>query len=107
MPETDALIAGLRGQCGGPRDGALLRFSLGRALLAASRFSEAVAELELALSFDAKYSAAWKALGQAHVAGGDESAAIAAFERGIEVATARGDTQVAREMAVYLRRLKR
>src|SRR6185437_8812454 len=31
----DALIASLRGQCGGPRDGALLRYALGNACLAA------------------------------------------------------------------------
>jgi len=38
----DALIAGLRSQCGGPRDGALLRYALGNALLEAGDAAAAI-----------------------------------------------------------------
>ncbi len=59
-----ALIAGLRAQCGGPRDGALLRFSLGNALLDQGDHTAAAEELRRALSFDPSYSAAWETAGQ-------------------------------------------
>lgn len=99
------LIARLRAQLGGPRDGALLRFSLGTALLAHGDAIGAVAALREAIEFDAEYSAAWKLLGRALSECGDDAGAIAAFERGIEVAHAQGDRQVEKEMTVFLRRL--
>lgn len=104
---TNDPVERLRTQLGGPRDGALLRFSLGNALLAQGRAREAVEALREALAFDANYSAAWKLLGRALVESGDEAAAIAAWQRGIEVAGARGDQQAAKEMGVFLRRLQR
>lgn len=102
-----SLVARLRAQVGGPRDGALLRYSLGNALLAANDAAAAVRELRAALAFDASYSAAWKQLGHALVAAGDATAAAEAWRRGIEAAEARGDVQAGKEMAVFLRRLGR
>jgi predicted Zn-dependent protease len=101
------LVARLRAQCGGPRDGALLRFSLGRALFDAGEPLLAIAELQRALALDADHSAAWKVLGQASAAAGDPAAAGVAFARGIEVATRRGEVQAVREMQVFQRRLQR
>lgn len=100
-----ALIAGLRAQCGGPRDGALLRFSLGHALLGEGLAAEAVAELQRAVAFDPAYSAAWKLLGKACLAMDDAAGAADAWRRGIAVAQQRGDKQAEKEMAVFLRRL--
>ena len=100
-------IARLRAQLGGPRDGALLRFSLGNALLAHGDAFGAVVALREAVAFDANYSAAWKLLGRALSESGDAAAAMRAFEHGIEIAQARGDTQAAKEMAVFLRRLQK
>lgn len=99
-------IARLRAQLGGPRDGALLRFSLGNALLAHGDAGGAAAAFREAVAFDAGYSAAWKMLGRALADGGDTAAAIAAFEHGIEVARAHGDQQAGKEMTVFLRRLR-
>jgi Tfp pilus assembly protein PilF len=99
------LVERLRAQCGGPRDGALLRFSLGTALLAAGDAAAARAELETAVAMDGGYSAAWKALGEVCRTLGDERAAADAWTRGIEAARARGDAQALREMQVFLRRL--
>lgn len=101
------LIASLRQQCGGPRDGALLRFSLGSALLAEGDAGAAVDELRRALDFDPAYSAAWKLLGKACLAHGDEAAAADAWRRGIAAAAARGDKQAEKEMGVFLRRLEK
>jgi Flp pilus assembly protein TadD len=100
-----ALIAGLRAQCGGPRDGALLRFSLGGALLGDGQAAEAVEEFRRALDFDPSYSAAWKLLGKACLALDDREAAAAAWRQGIAVASERGDKQAEKEMTVFLRRL--
>ena len=98
-------IARLRAQLGGPRDGALLRFSLGNALLCHGDAIGAATAFREAVAFDANYSAAWKMLGRALVDSGDSSGAVHAFERGIIVARARGDEQAAKEMTVFLRRL--
>jgi len=100
-------IARLRAQLGGPRDGALLRYSLGNALLAHGDAAGAVVALREALQFDPHYSAAWKALGNALAKGGDAPAAIDAWEHGIATAQARGDVQAAKEMTVFLRRLRK
>ena len=100
-------IAALRAQCGGPRDGALLRFSLGSALLDSGDGDGARAELQRAVDFDPHYSAAWKALGKACLALHDYDGAADAWRQGIAVASERGDQQAAKEMTVFLKRLAR
>lgn len=100
-----AQVANLRTQCGGPRDGALLRFSLGSALLAEGDHADAIDELRRATVFDPDYSAAWKLLGKACLAAGDEAGAAAAWRSGITAAAQRGDKQAEKEMTVFLRRL--
>ena len=97
----------LRAQLGGPRDGALLRYSLGAALLEAGNTAEAIAQLRAAVDFDGNYSAAWKLLGKACLQSGDAPAAADAWQHGLAVADARGDVQAAKEMQVFLKRLER
>jgi Tfp pilus assembly protein PilF len=94
-------------QLGGPRDGALLRYSLGAALLEAGDTADAIAQLRAAIDFDGNYSAAWKLLGNAYLQSSDTPAAADAWEHGIAVAEARGDVQAAKEMRVFLKRLER
>jgi len=101
------LIASLRKQCGGPRDGALLRFSLGNALLAEGDAGDAVDELRRAVAFDPTYSAAWKLLGKAYLQANQPQAAADAWRQGISAAVQRGDKQAEKEMAVFLRRLEK
>ncbi len=101
------LIASLRAQCGGPRDGALLRFSLGNALLNTGDAQAAIEELQRAVAFDPAYSAAWKLLGKACLATDRRDDAAAAWRQGIEAARQRGDKQAEKEMAVFLRRLEK
>lgn len=100
-------IASLRQQCGGPRDGALLRFSLGSALLADGPVEEAIDELQRAVAFDPTYSAAWKLLGKAYLGAAQPAAAAEAWRNGIKAAAERGDKQAEKEMDVFLRRLAR
>ena len=104
---TPDFIARLRAQVGGPRDGALLRFSLGNALLGNGDAAAAAIAFREAVAFDAGYSAAWKMLGRALADSGEAAAAASAYEQGITVARARGDEQAAKEMTVFLRRLRR
>jgi predicted Zn-dependent protease len=101
------MLSRLRAQVGGPRDGALLRFSIGHALLDMGDAAAAAVAFREATEFDATYSAAWKLLGRSLMEGADSAGAAAAWERGIEVAHARGDEQAAKEMQVFLRRLRK
>jgi Tfp pilus assembly protein PilF len=101
------LIARLRAELGGPRDGALLRFSLGTALLSHGDASGAATAFREAVGFDATYSAAWKMLGKALADSGDAGAAVNAYRQGLDVAHQRGDKQVEKEIGVFLRRLQR
>jgi Tfp pilus assembly protein PilF len=101
------LIDNLRKQCDGPRDGALLRFSLGNALLAAGDSHAASDELRRATAFDPCYSAAWKLLGKAFLEDGQVQAAAEAWRQGIAAAVQKGDKQAEKEMTVFLRRLEK
>jgi predicted Zn-dependent protease len=99
-------IEALRAQLNGPRDGALLRYSLGVTLLDAGEIAEAITHLRAATDFDSGYSAAYKQLGHACQRAGDVQAAADAWRRGIAAAEARGDMQAAKEMRVFLKRLE-
>lgn len=92
---------------GTPRDGALLRFSLGNELIKAGQHEQAALQLRAALAMDPDFSAAWKQLGRALVDTGKAVEALAAFRQGIATAQARGDLQAAKEMQVFARRLER
>jgi len=101
------LIANLERMLGTPRDGALLRYSLGCEYLKLGEYTSAVNHLRAALERDARYSAAWRALAKALTESGRSDEAIAAYRSGIDVARAKGDKQVEKEMIVFLRRLER
>jgi predicted Zn-dependent protease len=102
-----ATVERLRALCGGSRDGALLRFSLGSALLATGAPADAAIELRRAVEFDPAYSAAWKLLGRALVEAGDPAQARLAWRDGIAAAGRAGDVQAQKEMQVFVRRLDR
>jgi Flp pilus assembly protein TadD len=104
---TSQQIPNLLKLVGTPRDGALLRFSLGNEYLKSADFEHAIAHLEAAVEKDPGYSAAWKLLGKALGEIGRTGEAISAYRRGIEVARGKGDLQAAREMAVFVRRLEK
>ncbi|MFV5215245.1 tetratricopeptide repeat protein [Azonexus caeni] len=100
-------IESLEKLLGGPRDGALLRFSLGNEYLKADAPRQAADCFRAAVDRDPNYSAAWKALGKALTQAGESAAAADAYNDGIQVAEARGDIQAAKEMKVFLRRLQK
>jgi Tfp pilus assembly protein PilF len=61
------MISQLEKLLGTPRDGALLRYSLGTEYLKAGERERGIAALREAVARDPQYSAAWKALGKASV----------------------------------------
>ena len=106
-PMTSQQIPNLLKLVGTPRDGALLRFSLGSEYLKSADFEPALLHLGAAVEKDPGYSAAWKLLGRALSESGRTGEALAAYRRGIEVAQGKGDRQAAKEMAVFARRLEK
>jgi predicted Zn-dependent protease len=91
---------------GTPRDGALLRFSLGNELLKTGDAAGAVVQLRAAVEMDPHYSAAWKLLGKALTDANEPQEALVSYRRGIAVAEARGDIQAAKEMKVFAKRIE-
>lgn len=89
------------------QDSPLLRFSLGNECLKEGDLIAAISHLRHAVELNSGYSAAWKRLGEAHAKAGSAESAAAVYRRGIDVATAQGDLQAAREMTVFLNRLQR
>lgn len=104
---SSAAIANLLKLVGTPRDGALLRFSLGNEYLKAGDADNARLQLAEAVARDPAYSAAWKLLGKALTELGQPQAALDAYRQGISVAENKGDKQAAKEMAVFARRIEK
>jgi predicted Zn-dependent protease len=92
---------------GTPRDGALLRYSIGMEYLKISNAPKAIQFLQEAVQRDAGYSAAWRALGKALEAAGQPAEALAAYREGIAAAQKKGDKQAGKEMTVFARRIEK
>lgn len=93
--------------CDGPRDGALLRVSIANQMLLRGDPAGAIAQLQRAVVFEPRYSAAWRLLGQTLAKSGNPEAALEAFRSGIVAANTRGDKQAEKEMQVFMRRLEK
>ncbi len=100
------MISQLEKLLGTPRDGALLRYSLGLEHAKAGNHARAIEYLRDAVARDPLYSAAWKALGKA-LTEVDPQAALAAYEQGIAAAKQKGDRQAEKEMTVFAKRLRK
>lgn len=90
-----------------PRDGPLLRYSLGLEYAKVGDHARAAQYLRDAVTRDPLYSAAWKALGRALSEAGLNEEALAAYSSGIEAARAKGDRQAEKEMTVFRKRLEK
>ena len=102
-----AVIANLQKLIGTPRDGALLRFSLGLEFQKSGDAAKATQYLRDAVAKDPGYSAAWRALGKELEAGGQAADALDAFRKGIAASQKKGDKQAEKEMKVFARRLEK
>ena len=92
---------------GTPRDGALLRYSLGLEFQKAGDAATAARHLREAVAKDPGYSAAWRALGKALEAAGQANDALDAYRSGIAAAQKKGDKQAQKEMTVFARRIEK
>ena len=101
------MISTLEKLLGTPRDGALLRYSLGLEYRKAGAPDKALEHLEEAVRRDPLYSAAWKALGALLTELERPQEALAAYRKGMDAAARKGDRQAGKEMAVFARRLER
>ncbi|MGP1676798.1 MAG: hypothetical protein ACTS6J_06525 [Burkholderiales bacterium] len=104
---SSTVIANLQKLVGTPRDGALLRFSLGNEYLKGGDAHNAQLQLAEAVARNPAYSAAWKLLGKALSEDAQPRAALAAYRQGIAVAEKKGDKQAAKEMTVFARRIEK
>jgi Tfp pilus assembly protein PilF len=100
------MISQLEKLLGTPRDGALLRYSLGLEYAKTGDHERAVQYLRDAVARDPLYSAAWKALGKALTETAPQEA-LAAYEKGIAAAQEKGDRQAEKEMTVFAKRLRK
>jgi tetratricopeptide (TPR) repeat protein len=101
------MISNLEKLLGTPRDGALLRYSLGLEHAKAGNLERAAGYYRDALARDPLYSAAWKALGKALDDLARPAEALAAYRQGIEAAKQKGDRQAEKEMTVFARRIEK
>ena len=92
---------------GTPRDGALLRYSLGLEFLKTDNAAKAAEHLREAVTRDPGYSAAWRALGKALEGAARPGDALEAYRSGIAAAQKKGDKQAEKEMTVFARRLEK
>jgi Tfp pilus assembly protein PilF len=101
------MISQLEKLLGTPRDGALLRYSLGIEYAKAGDLAHAIEYLRDAVARDPLYSAAWKALGKALADSNLPEEALSAYRQGIDAAKKKGDRQAEKEMTVFARRLEK
>ena len=101
------MISQLEKLLGTPRDGALLRYSLGIEHARAGNHARAVEYLREAVARDPLYSAAWKMLGKSLAETRQPQEALAAYRQGITAARQKGDRQAEKEMTLFARRLEK
>ena len=101
------MISSLEKLLGTPRDGALLRYSLGLEYQKIGELERAIAHLREAVARDPLYSAAWRALGKALEKMARAAEALEAYRQGSEAARRKGDKQAEKEMTVFARRLEK
>lgn len=102
-----AIIDNLESMLARGQDSALLRYGLGNEYLKVGDAAVAVEHLAAAVAQDPAHSASWKLYGKALAALERHAEAIAAFDRGTEIAQSRGDVQAAKEMRVFRKRSQR
>lgn len=102
-----SLTAHLEAMLARGQDSALLRYGLGGEYLKTGEPEKAIEHLRQAVTLDPTYSAAWKLLGKALAESDRTGEAIKVYEDGIRVAEIKGDKQTAKEMALFLKRLRK
>ena len=105
MGETSSRIEQFRKMATDDPDNALGHFSLGRELLSAGMYDEAVRSLERVVQIDPNISRAYQHMATALLKQGKRDDAVARLTEGAKVAHARGDTMPKTEMVKTLKEL--
>ena len=101
IPQLEKLL-------GTPRDGALLRYSLGLEYAKAGDHARAIQYLRDAVERDPLYSAAWKVLGKTlSRTRRNPAEALARTAKGSQPRRQKGDRQAEKEMTVFAKRLEK
>ena len=88
-------------------DNAMLRYTLGLVCFKEKDYPSASEHLKEALEQDQNHSASWKIYGKTLAALDKTEEAIEIYEKGIAIAESKGDIQAAKEMKVFLKRMKK
>jgi len=107
MLESNQLerIAQFRKMANDDPDNELGHFSLGKALMDAGEFGEAIASFERTVVLNPQFSKAFQLLGACYMKAGKRDLALDTLRRGYAVALERGDNMPREEMARLLREL--
>lgn len=100
-----SITEGLEAKLKNDEDSPLLRFGLGSAYFHGKEYDKAIVHLEVCIIQDPSYSAAYKLLGRSLAETGAFDKARSVFETGLQIASAKGDKQVEREINSFLRKL--
>jgi Fe-S cluster biosynthesis and repair protein YggX len=105
MSETNDRIERFRTMAEADPQNELGHFSLGRALMDAGRYGEAVESLRRAISINKNLSKAYQLVAQCQVKENQQGEAVATLTEGVKVADARGDMLPRNEMVEMLKSL--
>jgi Fe-S cluster biosynthesis and repair protein YggX len=105
MSETNERIERFRTMAEADPQNELGHFSLGRALLDAGRWGEAVESLRRAIGINRNLSKAYQLVAQCQIKEGKQAEAVATLTEGVKVADARGDMLPRNEMVEMLKSL--
>lgn len=102
MSDVNSRIDQFRQMAEADPENELGHFSLGRALLEAGDFPNAILSLQKALALNPNLGRAYHLLGQAQLRTGDQTLAIATLTTGIRIAANRGEVLAKNEMTKML-----
>lgn len=86
---------------------ALFRYTLGMEYLKAGEYAKAATALREVIRINANYSAAYRELGKSLEKAVQTEEAAQVYQTGIEIANRQGDIQTAKEMEVFLKRIRK
>lgn len=107
MSDTASIIQNFEAMLAKGQDNALLRYGLGNAYLQQQDFPHALLHLAQCVALNPKYSAGWKAYGNALSATQQFEKAIEIYTQGIATAEENKDKQAVKEMQVFLKRAQK
>lgn len=107
MSDATKIIESFESMLSKGQDNALLRYGLGNAYLQQHDFPNALIHLAQCVALNPKYSAGWKAYGNALSSAQQFAKAVEIYTQGIAIAEENKDKQAVKEMQVFLKRAQK